>query len=83
MKNNIIAMAIAASMISMQRTPQGLMPMGHKIIAGGNNFNARQAKSKSYRRKSVGKYSSHQGEQECARRLTFGTAAYWAAGCML
>ena len=83
MKNNIIAMAIAASMMSMQREPAKLATDGHRFMSGGSNFNARQAKSKSYRRKSVGKYSSHQGEQECARRLTFGTAAYWAAGCML
>ena len=81
MKNNIIAMAIAASMMSMQRTPPGLMPMGHKIAAGngGNNFNRHQAKNKTYRVKNNSKYTVHQGEQECARRLRHGSAA-WHSG---
>ena len=42
-------------------------------------INHRQAKNKSYRRKSVSKYKCHQGKQECARRLRVGSAAYYSA----
>ena len=82
MKNNLIAMAIAASMSAMQREPAQLATAGHQFMSGGNNFNRHQAKNKSYRPKSASKYKSHQGKQECARRLKVGTAAYYSAQCL-
>ena len=74
MRKNILAMSLAAAMESMQTIRGELVTKGHK--AAGNGFNRRQAKNKSFRPRSNSKYKSHQGKQECARRLRAGSAAW-------
>ena len=81
MKNNLMAMAVAAAMQTMQRVPESLRTVDHRIT-GGNGFNPHAAKNKSFRRKSVSKYESHQGKQECARRLRVYSPAWHSANCM-
>ena len=85
MKNHLVSLALAAAMESMQHLPQTLKTTGHKIAsnAGFNGFSPRQAKNKSYQPKSTSKYKSHQGKQECARRLKVYSPAWHSAQTMV
>lgn len=78
MKNNLIAIALSASMNAIQRA-QSLATVGHNFVASGNNFNPHQAKNKSYRLKTKSKYAPHQGKQECARRLKAYSPAWYSS----
>jgi hypothetical protein len=84
MKNRtMMHLAIAAAMQTMQGIPQKLATVGHRISAGGTGPGGRRrTRKEGYRRASASKYTSHQGKQECARRLRPGSAAWHAARCM-
>lgn len=84
MRKGIMSLAIAAAMQTMQGMPQQLRTTGHRVSAGGSPFNKRNAKNRMFFRKSsISKYKSHQGKQECARRLHRGSAAWYSATCMV
>ena len=81
MRKNILAMSLAAAMESVQTIKPSLATAEHKITGniGFNGFNRHQAKNKSFRAKCTSKYKSHQGKQECARRLKRGSAAWYSS----
>lgn len=78
-RNSLLAMTMMASIQAMQKLPSALKTTGHKIAAGATPFNRRQAMNKRFRSRGVSRYKCHQGKQECARRLRFGSAAYYSS----
>lgn len=81
MNKNMLAISLAAAMESMQTMKPELITKDHKINGniGFNGFNRNQAKSKSFKPKSTSKYKSHQGKQECTRRLKVYSPAWYSS----